>query len=312
MWFTLFILLTCLIGIPIGAVVMLLTLVVLLPIHMGGSGYFRENEYAVSGWAKVLAGLVGVVFEYTEQGGHLQVVMGRWVLWQPKEETEGASKAGVASDTLQEKPISEDAPTEEKRITVEPTEPTERIKPTERIESPEPVELSKEQKTSSPLPETPSIPPTSLPEVPTEDDEPQKPSFWSRWQKLRVQLNRYLDYWQEAWPILKRFLKRLMRIFGFRYVDLDVTFGASDPAQTGQLFGYMEAVRPMLGKRASLILTPDFTQSRLDGAGGIEISFYLSRLLWALFALIVRGGVLGGKIWWRERRAKRLVGLEEV
>ena len=103
-----------------------------------------------------------------------------------------------------------------------------------------------------------------------------------------------------------------MRILRFRYIDVDMVYGADDPAQTGRLFGYVEAIRHLLSKRTSLVLVPDFTQSRLEGAGKLEVSFYMSRFLWAVCALVVRGGILGGKIWWIERRIKRQTVLNEV
>ncbi len=149
-------------------------------------------------------------------------------------------------------------------------------------------------------------------DTPDEESTEAQPSIWTRWKMLRVQISRYWGYSQDARPILGRFLKRLMRILRFRYVDVDVVYGADDPAHTGRLFGYIQAIRPFLGKRTSLVLTPDFTQSRVEGAGTLEISFYLSRFLWAVCVLVIRGGVLGGKIWWTERRIKRRVVLPEV
>lgn len=312
MWFTLLIIFACLIGIPLGGLFLLLALVVLLPIHIGGSGYYREDAYAAVGWAKVLAGLVGVVFEYTENGGQIQVVLGKWVLWQPKETTEDVP---LQEEQSEERVSKKTGAKSEPVLTKSDPRPLESTGTIQKIETVAPTVSGKSpsaQQASKAETDTSFKTGAPLPQLPPANNQKKKPSLWSRWQIVRVQIDRYLDYWQEAWPILARFLKRLTHILGFRYVDIDVTFGASDPAQTGQLFGYVEAVRPLLGKRARLVLTPDFTQSRLEGAGGIEVSFYLFRLFWAVIALVVRGGILGGKIWWRERRAKRIVGLKEV
>ncbi len=316
MWINLFLILAYLIGIPLGILVFLIVLLILLPIHMGGSGYYRPNEYAASGWVKVLAGVVGVVFDYTERGGQLQVVFGKWVIWQPKddvEEGEPAIKKDPTSEPIKATP-SVDTPASEPVLK---THTDESVQPSLSTPS---EEIKKSDTNTSKLPHAAAPPPEPIEgeTVPLSDGDGANeesdiaPSLWMRWKALRVRMSRYWGYSQEARPLLWRFLKRLKRIFRFRYVDVDVVYGAGDPALTGRLFGYVEAIRHLLGKRASLVLTPDFTQSRLEGAGALEVSFYLSRFLWAVLALVVRSGILGAKIWWRERRIKRQAVWPEV
>jgi len=314
-WFTLFTIIAYLIGIPLGILVLLIALLILLPIHIGGAGYYRQNEYAASGWIKALAGLVGVVFDYTDAGGKYQVVFGKWVIWQPKE---GESEPAPPKDTFQE-PVSAKKQTDvsppqavRKRTTDETVTPSVKT-PLEEIKRPD-TRFSEIPNTNRPPSVSIEDEGDSLQIVDESNDDEAEgaPSWWARWKVLRVQLSRYWGYSQEARPILWRFLKRLMRILRFRYVDVDVMYGADDPAQTGRLFGYVEAIRPLLGKRTSLVLTPDFTRSCLEGAGALEVSFYLSRFLWAVLMFSVRGGVLGAKIWWRERRVKRQAALSEV
>jgi hypothetical protein len=315
-WFTLLIVITCLIGIPIGILVLLIALLILLPVHIGASGYYREEGYAAAGWVKALAGLVGVVFEYTEVGGQIQVVLGKWVIWQPKKDDEDVvqeQNKPKSPDPVQTQTVTKEVMPESGGAQTADEDPvSESVAP--------PIEIFSSPKVDAELPQDRTIEvessekaPKSTPSsVPPNLEEEKKPSVWARWKTLRIQLSRYLDYWHDARPIVGRFLKRLMRVLGFRYVDIDVVYGANDPAQTGRLFGYVEAVRPLLGKCSSLVLTPDFTQSRLEGAGAVEISLSLSRLLWAFLALVGRGGILGAKIWWRERQAKRNAILTEA
>jgi hypothetical protein len=312
-WINLFLILAYLIGIPLGILVFLVVLLILLPIHIGGSGYYRQNEYAVSGWVKALAGVVGVLFDYTERGGQLQVVFGKWVIWQPKEDVEAGEpvlKKDPSPEPIRATP-SVGAPSPEPVLKTHTDESVRASLPTPA------VKRKKSDTNTSDLPQS-SAPPSASMEagrvpplkVAGANEKPDAtPSLWTRWKALRVRISRYWGYSQEARPILWRFLKRLTRILGFRRVDVDVVYGAGDPALTGRLFGYVEAIRPLLGKRTSLVLTPDFTQSRLEGAGALEVSFYLSRFL---LALVVTGGILGVKIWWRERRIKREAMLPEV
>ena len=91
MGITLLIILAGLIGIPIGMLVVLILALILIPIHIGGSGHYGPDGYVVAGWAKALAGGLGVVFKLTEKGGRLEIVMGRWVIWRRKEDVDKVS-----------------------------------------------------------------------------------------------------------------------------------------------------------------------------------------------------------------------------
>jgi hypothetical protein len=312
---TLLIIVAGLIGIPIGMLVVLILALILIPIHIGGSGHYGPEGYVVAGWAKALAGRLGVVFKLTEKGGRLEIVMSRWVIWRRKEDVDKVSGQErkiphasegqpepdqKASEQINLARAGESESPETEAATADRPSPSGHIPGTNqnRVSEIEPIKPSPE---------------SGSPASASQRDEPKKkPPIWARFQTLKRQLSRYWDYWQEARPILTRFMKRLRPIFGFRYIDIDAVYGGSDPAQTGRWFGYVEGIRPMLGKRTSLILTPDFTQFRIEGSVAIEVSLYLSRLLWALSLLAVRGGILGAKIWWRERRAKHATILREA
>lgn len=314
MWFTLFVIVACVIGIPIGILILLVALLILLPIHIGGSGYFRENDYALEGWAKAFAGLIGVVFEFSETKSQLQVVFGKRVVWQPKEELKDA-QAESASDPIHfEPPV-----TPRSASNGSDTQPTVSDLPKE--EQAESVGqasaiASRPHRKTDDEPSIDVVDSSKKEAAPPHSDDEQvqhnAPSKWARVKLLWADFLRYRAYWKEAQPILFRFVKRFLRILSFRYFDVQAVYGFADPAQTGRVFGYAEAIRPMLGKRTQLVLIPDFTQTRIEGAGKIEISFHLSRLFWAILVLGVRGGILGGKIWWRERQVKRSRILNEA
>lgn len=308
-WTIILTILALLIGIPLT----LLVLFFLLPLRIGAAGFYREAEYDVSGWVRGWAGLCGVVFHYGEGGLLLRVVLGPWTVWQPKIELDDA-------DTARPEIKREPAPEPEQIAGLEsPPVVTQRDTESE-AEPPSELETTPESTTSTPLDSAqqakmPGSPERTDEKTEQESDEPspepedQKPSWWTRLQTLRAQVSRYLDYAGDARPILWRFLKRFLRIFGFRRVNLDVELGVGDPALIGRLFGYVEAVKPMLGKRVRISLTPDFVHQRFAVEGAVEISIYLYRSIWAVLALAVRGGVLAAKVWWTERKVKRKTSL---
>lgn len=131
------------------------------------------------------------------------------------------------------------------------------------------------------------------------------PAAESPWRSRYAQAKQYTGYAAEARPIATRFAKRLLRVIRFRDVALDLEVGLGDPAFTGRLFGYVEAVKRVLGERVRISLTPDFVQPRFAGSGSIRLSIYLSRLLWAVLALATRGGCLAAKVWWAQREVQR-------
>ena len=107
-------------------------------------------------------------------------------------------------------------------------------------------------------------------------------------------------YIKRQWAPLRRTAFRFLNGFRLRSVKCKVTFGASDPAITGQVFGYSMAATSLIGARAFVDVTPDFTRQRLDGDAELEIRIYPHRLLWA-FAWF---GWRVGRTWISERRRR--------
>lgn len=318
MWFTLLVVVACIIGIPLLLLSGIVALLILLPIHFGATGYYREDSHAFSGWAKAFAGLCGVVFEYTEEESKVQVVFWKWTIWRPNNLAEEDSSETESVVTPQPSVSPRPHP-----VATRPKESAPQVEPTDDgvsspsrsanlPDSPEPVVQRLESERVNERSAQQQLTQVKSGDGEGSDSEIEEEGFWTRFKRLREQVSRYLDYWREAQPILIRFLKRLLRLIWFRQVDVEVDFGAEDPATTGKCFGYVEAIRPMLGKRVSFVLNPVFTQSTLSGAGVVELSFSLRRLLWALLALGVRGGLLAFKIWRREKKLKRDVVLKEA
>ncbi len=102
-----------------------------------------------------------------------------------------------------------------------------------------------------------------------------------------------------------RFLKRLLRGFRFRRFACRLIYGASDPATTGQVFGYAQAVSNVLGKRAQVNVGADFERERLEGEAEVEVAVYVYRLLWAVLCLIPHiAGAWIADVWTRWRRKR--------
>ena len=70
------------IGLVLGIPLAILTLFLCLPIRAGATGFYRENDYNISGSARGFAGLCGIICEIEDKRGlQLRVVIGRWTAW---------------------------------------------------------------------------------------------------------------------------------------------------------------------------------------------------------------------------------------
>ncbi|MDE2998690.1 MAG: DUF2953 domain-containing protein [Gemmatimonadota bacterium] len=99
---------------------------------------------------------------------------------------------------------------------------------------------------------------------------------------------------------LRRTALRLLNGFRLRRIKCRVTFGASDPATTGRIYGYFVAASSLVGATGSVDVTPDFKTQRLDGEARVEIRIYPHRLLLATVYL----GWHVALAWFSERRKR--------
>ena len=73
------------IGLILGIPLAIIALFLCLPIRAGATGYYRENDYSISGFARGCAGLCGIICDIDKKGIQLRVVIGRWTAWRPGE-----------------------------------------------------------------------------------------------------------------------------------------------------------------------------------------------------------------------------------
>lgn len=81
------------IGLVLGISLAILALFLCLPIRVSATGYYRENDYNISGFARGCAGLCGIVCDIDKKGIQLRVVIGRWTAWRPGAKPPSATAA---------------------------------------------------------------------------------------------------------------------------------------------------------------------------------------------------------------------------
>jgi hypothetical protein len=108
-------------------------------------------------------------------------------------------------------------------------------------------------------------------------------------------------YFKRLWLPLRRSASQFYNGFRLRRISCKVAFGASDPATTGQIFGYFVAASSLIGTGGRVEATPDFKRQRLDGEAKVEIWIYPHRLLCASVYIAWRVGLA----WFSERRNRK-------
>jgi hypothetical protein len=79
------------------------------------------------------------------------------------------------------------------------------------------------------------------------------------------------------------------------------SFGFADPARTGSVFGYLQALRAVVPRRLRLDLRPDFERPGVRGEATLLLHLYLGSLLF----VVLRFGLQVGWRWLRGRLAFR-------
>ncbi len=99
------------IGLILGIPLAILALFLCLPIRAGATGYYRENDYSISGFARGCAGLCGIICDIDKKGIQLRVVIGRWTAWRPGEKPPSSeptteSERDTATEPQRDRPES--------------------------------------------------------------------------------------------------------------------------------------------------------------------------------------------------------------
>ena len=106
-----------------------------------------------------------------------------------------------------------------------------------------------------------------------------------------------------------RFIEDIFRTIKFRKISCDLTYGFSDPADTGMLCGFLYALKVLFTKRCSIFdfsIYPQFQDEVFDLRVLTNIRFRISSLLFAILRLVTNRKVLGAAwfIFKERRKAK--------
>ncbi|MDE2799153.1 MAG: DUF2953 domain-containing protein [Gemmatimonadota bacterium] len=99
------------IGLVLGIPLAIIALFLCLPIRIRATGYYRENDYSISGFARGCAGLCGIICDIDKKGIQLRVVIGRWTAWRPREKPPSSeptteSERDTATEPQRDRPKS--------------------------------------------------------------------------------------------------------------------------------------------------------------------------------------------------------------
>lgn len=96
-------------------------------------------------------------------------------------------------------------------------------------------------------------------------------------------------------PVI-RFIKDVLGVVKFRKISCDLTYGFSDPADTGMLSGFFYALKGLFAKKCSIFnfsISPQFQDEVFDLHFLTNIRFRISSLLFAILRLVTNRKVLG-------------------
>ena len=84
-----------------------------------------------------------------------------------------------------------------------------------------------------------------------------------------------------------KIVKRFLRCIGIDRLVVHGVLGTTNPALTGQLYGFVRLLKPFQNKRCELSLTPYFLGNKFEGKVTLILRIIMVQLLWC----ILRTGV---------------------
>ncbi|MDF1532944.1 MAG: DUF2953 domain-containing protein [Methanosarcinaceae archaeon] len=96
-------------------------------------------------------------------------------------------------------------------------------------------------------------------------------------------------------PVI-RFIEDIFRTVKFRKISCNLTYGFSDPGDTGMLSGFLYALKGLFSKRCSIFdfsIYPQFQDEVFDLHVLTNIHFRISSLLFAVLRFVTNTKVLG-------------------
>ena len=92
------------------------------------------------------------------------------------------------------------------------------------------------------------------------------------WRTRLAKIRREIRIWS---PPAIAFIRRTIRAFRIRRFACDLEVGTGDPATTGMIVGWVQAIRPFGGKRIQLQMQANFERTMLEGVATIQLAIRL-------------------------------------
>ena len=234
-------------------VLLTVLLVLFCPVVYRGGGTARPGEYQAWFRFRWLFGLVRGAFTYPEDG-RLRVK----ALWLTVYDSGGKRKSEESSEEPQpeEKNRGEQKPQE--------SQPEEKDQEEQKPQESQPEEKSREEQ----KPQESQSDEKSPEKQSSADGEqtPQSQKISDLKEKLQFYLGIVRD--EDNQELVKYALDRLCSVIKSirpRYLRAEAVAGLGEPDLTGYAYGIYWAVKPFLGKKCRVDITPDFEQRILEG-----------------------------------------------
>lgn len=114
-------------------------------------------------------------------------------------------------------------------------------------------------------------------------EKPEEKAPRRTYRGIRGAISRAMALFRRFRLPVRRFLRRTMKAFSLRRLRCDLGFGTGSPVWTGQIFGWCQALRGMIGKRIEMELRPDFRETMFEGTLSICLGLRPYVVLMAAF-----------------------------
>lgn len=246
------IILLCLLALAVAA----LLLALFCPVSYRGGGSARAGKYRAWFRFRWLFGLVRGFYAYPDSGS-LKVKL----LWLTVYDSGGKQEKASSEDKLSRQVAeAEQAPSEQTAIKTEKQAPLEQtaIKTGEQVPSEQAAIEAEGQNSPNPAASGEAWP----------DEAKEAPA--DKLSGLKDKLTFYLEIVrdEENRELVKHGLTRLGKILKSirpRFLRAEALVGLGEPDLTGYVYGIYWAVKPFLGKKCRMTVTPDFERRILEG-----------------------------------------------
>lgn len=275
-------------------------LVLFWPVSYRGAGTAKTGEYRACFRFRWLFGLVRGTYTYPEDG-KLRIK----ALWITVYESGGNEKSGeTPKDSLKE-PAGRRAETRDTQAAAPETHALQETTPPEQDSQEKTSPEQNPLETASQAQNSPQEQPSAgnaakekgSQEQESEGTIPEKKDL----KKLKGQLLSYLDILRnkDNQELIQYGFERLGKIIRHirpRYLRVQALAGLGEPDLTGYAYGIYCAVRPFLGKKSQVKITPDFERRILEGEAALRGRIMAATILYHVCSVLF------------DRRLRQMIG----